>query len=65
MDHQATESSYAPRDTTRYVHNPVSVRVNDSVGSIFLGLMALILLLALLRSQAQNRKLLQRLQQGL
>jgi hypothetical protein len=36
--------------------NPV--QVSDSVGAIFLGLLALILLGALLRAQARNRRLL-------
>jgi hypothetical protein len=37
-------------------YNPV--KVIDTVGSIFLGMIALILLLALLRAQARNRALL-------
>lgn len=42
-------------------YNPVNVTMAEAVGTIMLGLVALFLLIALLRSQARNRKLLQRL----
>jgi hypothetical protein len=37
-------------------YNPV--RVSDTVGTFILGLIALVLLIALLRSQGRNRRLL-------
>ena len=41
-----------------YDHNEqITVTVEDSVGAIFLGMLTLILLVALLRAQARNRKL--------
>lgn len=40
-------------------YNPVTV--TDAIGAIFLGILALILMLALLRAQARNRKLLDQL----
>jgi hypothetical protein len=40
-------------------YNPV--RVSDTVGTLILGLIGLILLIALLRSHARNRKLLAQL----
>ena len=43
--------------------NGVTV-VKDTLGVIFLGALALILLAALLRAQARNRKLLQQLAEG-
>jgi|GEM_PF-6812274 hypothetical protein len=46
----------------KYTHyNPV--RVSDTVGALALALIALLLLAALLRSQARNRALLERLAQ--
>lgn len=41
--------------------NRVNVRVNDTVGSIFLGLVTLALLIAYLRSEARVRALLSRM----
>jgi hypothetical protein len=40
-------------------YNPVNV--SDTVGAIVLGILSLILLLALLRAQARNRRLLEQL----
>ena len=40
------------------VYNPVTVTVSESVGILILGVLALALLVALLRSQARHRKLL-------
>lgn len=37
-------------------YNPVNV--GEAVGTLFLGILALVLLVALLRAQAHNRKLL-------
>ncbi|MDX1663209.1 MAG: hypothetical protein R3272_05400 [Candidatus Promineifilaceae bacterium] len=37
-------------------YNPVTV--NETVGTIFLGVLSLVLLIALLRAQARNRALL-------
>jgi len=42
-------------------YNPVTVTVNESVGILFLGVLSLILLVTLLRSQAHQRKLLAQL----
>lgn len=42
-------------------YNPVDVSVGEAIGTIMIGLVALFLLIALLRSQARNRKLLHRL----
>jgi hypothetical protein len=41
----------------------VHVSLNESTGAIFVGLLALLLLMALLRAQADYRKLAQRLLQ--
>jgi hypothetical protein len=41
----------------------VYVRLNESTGAIFIGLLALLLLVALLRAQAAYRKLAERLLQ--
>lgn len=38
-------------------YNPVEVTVGEAIGTAFLGLLALSLLIALLRAQARNRKL--------
>lgn len=43
-------------------YNPVNVA--DTIGVIFLGILALSLLLALLRAEARNRKLLNQLQEA-
>ncbi len=42
-------------------YNPVTVTVNETVGVLVVGGLALILLMALLRSQARHRKLLAQL----
>jgi len=42
-------------------YNPVTVTVSESVGILVLGVLALTLLIALLRSQARHRKLLTQL----
>ncbi|MBI3960104.1 MAG: hypothetical protein HY328_14925 [Chloroflexi bacterium] len=42
-------------------YNPVTVTVTEAVGILVLGGLALILLMALLRSQARHRKLLAQL----
>lgn len=39
-------------------YNPVDVAMRETIGTTFLGLLALVLLIALLRSQARNRRLL-------
>lgn len=39
-------------------YNPVTITVQESVGILVLGVLALVLLGALLRSQARHRKLL-------
>lgn len=43
------------------VNNPVSVRVNDTVGSVVLGIVALALLIAFLRAEGRVRALQARL----
>lgn len=42
-------------------YNPVTVTINEAAGVLVLGVLALILLMALLRSQARHRKLLAQL----
>lgn len=42
-------------------YNPVTITIQESVGILVLGVLALILLGALLRSQARHRKLLAQL----
>ena len=42
-------------------YNPVMVTSNDTIGTLLLGILALILLIALLRAQARNRRLLAKL----
>lgn len=42
-------------------YNPVTVDVKEATGTAFLGILALILLIALLYAQWQNRKLLAQL----
>jgi hypothetical protein len=42
-------------------YNPVTVTVSESVGILVLGVLSVILLFALLRSQARHRKLLAQL----
>ncbi len=46
-----------PRATEHSHFNPVSVNVPETCGVIFLGIIALTLLIALLRAQARNRQL--------
>lgn len=43
--------------------NPIDVSVNNTVGALFLGVVALILLVAFLREEARNRALTAKLQQ--
>jgi hypothetical protein len=51
-------------DKDGYDHyNPVTNKMIDTVGAIFLGVLALILLIALLRAQARNRALVAQLSQ--
>ena len=45
-----------PRRWANY--NPVTVTSSDTIGAALLGLLALVLLIELLRSQARNRRLL-------
>lgn len=42
-------------------YNPVNVNINEATGTAFLGILSLILLIALLYVQWQNRKLLAQL----
>ena len=42
-------------------YNPVDATVSEAVGTTFLALLALLLLIALLRSQARHRRLLRQL----
>ncbi len=46
-----------PRATEHSQLNPVSVNISETLGVIILGVIALILLIALLRAQARNRRL--------
>jgi hypothetical protein len=52
----------APTGRNHNHYNPVQVDVREATGTAFLGILALILLIALLYAQWQNRKLLARLQ---
>lgn len=60
---QATGDEELSADRRPNVDNRVSVEVEDTVGAIFLGILALTLLIALLRCEARARGLLARLQQ--
>ncbi len=40
------------------IYNPVTVTVNDSTGAVFLGVIALALLVAFIRAEARYRALL-------
>lgn len=42
-------------------YNPVTVTIEESVGIVMLGILSIILLVSLLRSQARHRKLLAQL----
>ncbi len=42
-------------------YNPVEVDIKEAVGTLFLGLMTVLLFVALLRSQRENRALLRQL----
>jgi len=42
-------------------YNPISVDTKEATGTAFLGVLAIILLLALLRAQRQNRELVMKL----
>ena len=48
-DEQADETEHSPTGS-------VNVNVNEAVGAIILGVIALILLIALLRAQARNKQ---------
>lgn len=49
-------------DSDRYsVYNPVEVKPSEVMGSLFLGILSIILLIALLRSQRQLLRLQERL----
>ncbi len=52
--------SEQPTDQRPHHFNPVTVMVDNTIGAILLGILALALLVALLRSQAQIRRLQQR-----
>ncbi len=39
------------------VYSPVNVHANETIGSVFLGILALVLLIAFLRAEARNRRL--------
>ena len=51
-----------PDTPPTFHHDMFDVTIADTVGAIFLGIIALILLIALLRSQARNRELIAQLQ---
>lgn len=53
------ERGFTPQDMH---YNPVTV--TEAIGTMALGVLALILLLALLRAQGRNRKLLSQLHQA-
>jgi hypothetical protein len=57
-----TESDPVQPTGRNYDHyNPVDIRVQEATGAVFLGILAFILLIALLRLQQQNRALLAQL----
>lgn len=58
---QQSSSHVAAPGKTPNNDNRVNVRVNDTVGSIFLGLVTFVLLIAYLRSEARVRDLLSRM----
>lgn len=58
IDDEATVGDKRPNNDNR-----VSVQVHDTVGALFLGIVAVGLLIALLRSEARARELLTRLAQ--
>lgn len=60
LDENLSQSS-PPKTRKSRSDNRVHVDVKESVGAFFLGLLALLLLLALLRTQADYRKLAERL----
>ena len=57
-----TQLTPIPEDRTPSVspgnYSPVTVTVNDTVGGVFLGILALILLVGWISSEARYRKLL-------
>jgi hypothetical protein len=58
------EQPVEPMETAGRHHsqyNPVNVNINEATGTAFLGILSLILLIALLYVQWQNRKLLAQL----
>ncbi len=42
-------------------YNPIEVDIKEAVGTLFLGVMTVLLFIALLRSQRENRALLRQL----
>ena len=42
------------------IYNPVSVHVQDSLGSLILGILSLILLIGWVKAEGRNRQLLSR-----
>ncbi|MDX1687289.1 MAG: hypothetical protein R3248_04835 [Candidatus Promineifilaceae bacterium] len=56
MNGETGRKGEAPLTIDHY--NPVDVAMRETIGTTLLGVVALILLIALLRSQARNRKLL-------
>jgi hypothetical protein len=59
----SNESSHEHHSRGYEHFNPASIKVIDTTGAVFLGLLAILLLIALLRAQARNRELLARLAQ--
>ena len=50
----------APPRGEPITYSPVTIHVQDTVGVVFLGVLALTLLIALLRAEARHRTLLSR-----
>jgi hypothetical protein len=61
MNQSETDSAELARRGGNY--SPVTVTNNDTVGATFLGLIAILLLVALLRAEARYRALEKRLSQ--
>jgi hypothetical protein len=62
MEQPIETSQTSPVDNEANSHRSVSVHQDDTVGAIFLGLLALVLAVAYIRSEARQRSLLAQIQ---
>lgn len=58
QDHEAAATTLSAKPG---VYSPVNINASEAIGSLFLGVLALVLLIALLRAEARNRRLLSQL----